>query len=176
MSGPTQSARGGPSTPDKCSLHNHALCQVRYQWWRDGLVSAFRGEAPKHPVLVALQSVHQQMQQQRRAGSASSESKQAATEASSSGSSSTGAGPGAASPAAARMSGGGTGAAAAAASTGPTLKQYHLKRMIDTREQDMLDSQPPLSVEGLEKYAEGTASQVGQRLGWGKRSLLFKPI
>jgi hypothetical protein len=32
--------------------------------------------------------------------------------------------------------------------------------MIDAREADLLDTQPPLSIEGLEKYAEGTASQV----------------
>jgi len=32
--------------------------------------------------------------------------------------------------------------------------------MIDTREDDVLDPQPPLTVEGLEQYAEGTASQV----------------
>ncbi len=43
----------------------------------------------------------------------------------------------------------------------PTIKQYHLKRMLDTREADALDPQPPLSLEGLERYAEGTASQVG---------------
>lgn len=40
------------------------------------------------------------------------------------------------------------------------LKSYHFKRMIDAREGDLLDTQPPLSIEGLEKYAEGTASQV----------------
>eukprot|EP00200_Dunaliella_tertiolecta_P012209 CAMPEP_0202371806 /NCGR_PEP_ID=MMETSP1127-20130417/3143_1 /ASSEMBLY_ACC=CAM_ASM_000462 /TAXON_ID=3047 /ORGANISM="Dunaliella tertiolecta, Strain CCMP1320" /LENGTH=360 /DNA_ID=CAMNT_0048968171 /DNA_START=84 /DNA_END=1166 /DNA_ORIENTATION=+ len=42
----------------------------------------------------------------------------------------------------------------------PKLRQYHFKRIIDTRENDLLDPQPPLTVEGLEQYAEGTASQL----------------
>ncbi|KAG1668088.1 hypothetical protein FOA52_010498 [Chlamydomonas sp. UWO 241] len=49
---------------------------------------------------------------------------------------------------------------AAAAPPAPLLRKYHLKRMIDTREADMLDGQPPLDMTGLEKYAEGTASQL----------------
>eukprot|EP00798_Chlamydomonas_sp_ICE-L_P014327 gene14327-20313_t len=43
---------------------------------------------------------------------------------------------------------------------GVPLKKYHFSRLIDTREQDMVDSQPPLTMEGLETYAEGTASQL----------------
>jgi len=43
----------------------------------------------------------------------------------------------------------------------PLVKKYNLKRILDTREYDLMDSQPPLSLEGLEAYAEGTASQVG---------------
>jgi hypothetical protein len=32
--------------------------------------------------------------------------------------------------------------------------------MIDTREADALDKQPPLEISGLEQYAEGTSSQA----------------
>ena len=42
----------------------------------------------------------------------------------------------------------------------PQIKKYHLKRILDTREADLLDAQPPLSIDGLEKYSEGSASQV----------------
>jgi hypothetical protein len=41
-----------------------------------------------------------------------------------------------------------------------SLRQYHFRRLLDTREADALDGQPPLDLAGLEAYAEGTASQV----------------
>eukprot|EP00877_Chromochloris_zofingiensis_P009041 jgi/Chrzof1/4390/Cz14g11110.t1 len=40
------------------------------------------------------------------------------------------------------------------------LNRYHLKRILDTRESDLLDNQPPLTMTDLEQYAEGTASQL----------------
>ncbi|KAL6764010.1 terpenoid synthase [Haematococcus lacustris] len=79
-----------------------ALVQVRYQWWRDGISAAFKGSAPKHPVLLALQAVL----------------------------------PGIA-----------------------CLPPVTL-RLLEAREADALDTQPPLAVDGLEQYAEGTASQL----------------
>lgn len=42
----------------------------------------------------------------------------------------------------------------------PGLPKYHFKKIIDAREQDLLDPQPPLTVEGLEQYAESTASRL----------------
>ena len=44
----------------------------------------------------------------------------------------------------------------------PLIKKYNLKRILDSREADLVDAQPPLSLEGLEAYAEGTASQVSE--------------
>ncbi|KAJ9505397.1 hypothetical protein QJQ45_009574 [Haematococcus lacustris] len=79
-----------------------ALVQVRYQWWRDGISAAFKGSAPKHPVLLALQAVL----------------------------------------------------------PGSAMKAYPMKRLLEAREADALDTQPPLAVDGLEQYAEGTASQL----------------
>lgn len=37
---------------------------------------------------------------------------------------------------------------------------YQLKRMLDAREQDLLDPQPPLGLKDLETYGEATASQL----------------
>lgn len=33
------------------------LCAHRYQWWKDGISDTFKGNPPKHPVLLALRSV-----------------------------------------------------------------------------------------------------------------------
>ncbi|GAX75435.1 hypothetical protein CEUSTIGMA_g2879.t1 [Chlamydomonas eustigma] len=41
-----------------------------------------------------------------------------------------------------------------------SMQKYQLKRILDTREGDLLDDQPPLSLQGLEQYAEGSASQL----------------
>jgi NADH dehydrogenase [ubiquinone] 1 alpha subcomplex assembly factor 6 len=40
------------------------------------------------------------------------------------------------------------------------LSRYQLKRLLDTRESDALSAQPPLTLDHLEQYAEGTASQL----------------
>ncbi|MEW5309667.1 MAG: hypothetical protein WDW38_001537 [Sanguina aurantia] len=40
------------------------------------------------------------------------------------------------------------------------LKKYNFTRLIDAREADVLDTQPPLDVKALEVYAESTASQL----------------
>lgn len=110
-------------------------------------VAAFKGDPPRHPVLVALQAA---LAKQRQASSAP-----AAKIPSSA-------------PAAPKLQGCGSQADSTAASSSagpvsssiPGLRQYHLKRMIDAREADALDTQPPLDMSGLEQYAEGTLSQV----------------
>jgi NADH dehydrogenase [ubiquinone] 1 alpha subcomplex assembly factor 6 len=40
------------------------------------------------------------------------------------------------------------------------LPAYHLKRIADAREGDALDPQPPLTLEGLERYADATAGSL----------------
>ncbi len=50
--------------------------------------------------------------------------------------------------------------------------RYNLKRILDTREADLLEPQPPLLMEGLETYAEGTASQVR----WEVHSTFREPV
>ena len=44
--------------------------------------------------------------------------------------------------------------------TSPGIKKYNLKRLLDAREADLLDPQPPLELSGLESYAESTATQL----------------
>ncbi len=121
--------------------------QMRYQWWRDGVSQAFKGNAPRHPVLIALQDVLSRLKDTNTAQSNNSSAPSVSSATSRDGSSE------ASTPAAGSRS-------AAATKGAGALKQYHFKRMIDTRENDALDPQPPLDVSGLEQYAEGTASQV----------------
>lgn len=42
----------------------------------------------------------------------------------------------------------------------PGIKKYHIKRILDAREADLLDPQPPIELSGLESYAESTATQL----------------
>ena len=42
----------------------------------------------------------------------------------------------------------------------PGIKKYNVKRILDAREADLLDPQPPLDLSGLESYAESTATQL----------------
>jgi NADH dehydrogenase [ubiquinone] 1 alpha subcomplex assembly factor 6 len=44
--------------------------------------------------------------------------------------------------------------------TSPGIKKYHIKRILDAREADLLDPQPPIELSGLESYAESTATQL----------------
>ncbi len=43
---------------------------------------------------------------------------------------------------------------------GDAASRYRLLRIIGTREEDYLASEPPNSLEDLEQYAEGTAAQL----------------
>jgi hypothetical protein len=40
------------------------------------------------------------------------------------------------------------------------LNRYQLKRILDAREQDLVQPQPPVTLQELEQYAESTASQL----------------
>lgn len=42
------------------------------------------------------------------------------------------------------------------------LTRYRLQKIINVREHDMLESDPPANLQALEEYAEGTASQLLQ--------------
>jgi hypothetical protein len=42
------------------------------------------------------------------------------------------------------------------------LTRYRLQKILNVREHDMLESDPPASLQALEEYAEGTASQLLQ--------------
>jgi NADH dehydrogenase [ubiquinone] 1 alpha subcomplex assembly factor 6 len=101
------------------------LISIRFQWWRDAVDAIFKGQgAPKHPVIIALQSVIQEGSSQRMGPLET---------------------PGPLSP---------------ILTSASQIKKYNLKRILDTRETDLLDPHPPLSIEGLERYSEGSASQL----------------
>ncbi len=78
------------------------IIQIRFQWWRDAVAAALRGQPREHPVLLALAHVQPAAQ----------------------------------------------------------LPRYHLTRLLDAREADQVLGQPPASLQELEQYADGTASQV----------------
>ena len=42
------------------------------------------------------------------------------------------------------------------------LTRYRLQKILNVREHDMLESDPPATLQALEEYAEGTASQLLQ--------------
>lgn len=42
------------------------------------------------------------------------------------------------------------------------LTRYRLQKIINVREQDLLEPDPPATLQALEDYAEGTASQLLQ--------------
>ena len=42
------------------------------------------------------------------------------------------------------------------------LTRYRLQKMVNTREADMLEAEPPPTLKQLEDYAEGTATQLLQ--------------
>jgi NADH dehydrogenase [ubiquinone] 1 alpha subcomplex assembly factor 6 len=93
------------------------IIQIRFQWWREAVAAALRGQPREHPVLLALAHVQPAAQ----------------------------------------------------------LPRYHLTRLLDTREADQVLAQPPASLQELELYADGTASQVcvcgGGRGGGGAAQL-----
>lgn len=76
--------------------------QLRFAFWRDGLDAAYKGRAPEHPVLQALQHCLTEVK----------------------------------------------------------LSKYHFSSIVNARESDLHSIQPPVTVAGLEAYAEATASQT----------------
>jgi NADH dehydrogenase [ubiquinone] 1 alpha subcomplex assembly factor 6 len=109
---------------DQVQSKEGPLVQIRFQWWKDAIDALFKGQgAPKHPVVMALQSIIEDQM-------------------------------------AAIRQQPGISAAKAPSVGGLPIKKYNLKRILDSRETDLLDAQPPLSIEGLERYSEGSASQL----------------
>jgi hypothetical protein len=101
-------------SPD--GAHSTQACpfpQLRYQWWREGVAAAFRGDPPRHPVLTALQAVVA-AQRPASGGVEADESHQPEQQ----GCSTIGHAPDAA---------GSAGPAHKAVSSQPSLRQYHLK-------------------------------------------------
>jgi hypothetical protein len=84
------------------------ILQIRFQWWREAVSAALRGQPREHPVLLALAHIHQAAQ----------------------------------------------------------LPRYHLSRLLDTREADQVLGQQPATLQELEQYADGTASQVWPQQPW----------
>jgi NADH dehydrogenase [ubiquinone] 1 alpha subcomplex assembly factor 6 len=80
------------------------ILQIRFQWWREAISAALRGQPREHPVLLALAHVNQ----------------------------------------------------------ATPLPRYHLTRLLETRESDQVLGQQPATLQELEQYADGTASQVGR--------------
>ena len=104
---------------DQVQSKEGPLVSIRFQWWRDAVDAIFKGQgAPKHPVVMALQSVIHEGPNQRTGTPEPS---------------------------------------LPILTSAPQIKKYNLKRILDTRETDLLDAQPPLSIEG---YSEGSASQL----------------
>lgn len=134
--------------------------QMRFQWWRDAIKAAYDDRPPNHPVALALAHVLH-------SPGLASVAAAAQTAAATSGgggcpdnSSNLDSG-------SASGCGGGSQCGVSApdassrAATGPArFSRYCFKRIIDSREADFLDPQPPLDLTALEKYAEGTASQL----------------
>ncbi len=148
------------------------LGQLRFQWWRDAVRSAFDNKPPSHPVALALAHIMNNAgpQQPSRTDAAASSSAAAGSPkagrsgspfASPSGSAAGDCETPSCSSASARSSlesAGGVSSSTAAPSS--RFSRYSFKRLVDVREQDFLDPQPPLELSGLESYAEGTASQL----------------
>ncbi len=157
--------------------------QIRFQWWRDAVRAAFDGRPPAHPVALALAHViassratgTTEVEPTARAAAAEMDDGRGSGAGDAAGSRHAACGSGcgvdrgpadgaeegdaaaAASPAAARMQGAGGSGRTAGSSP---YSRYSFKRMIDAREADFLDPQPPLELAALESYAEGTASQL----------------
>ncbi|GLC50968.1 hypothetical protein PLESTB_000451900 [Pleodorina starrii] len=160
--------------------------QIRFQWWRDAVRAAFEGRPPNHPVALALAHVlhngpdvpatatatataaggtaNADAAAGRHGGSSSRSVEEGDREHETgavcgSGCSSSSSHGGVSGPTAVGSSGssgdGGPSRGAAA-----RYSRYSFKRIIDCREADFVDPQPPLDLQALEQYAEGTASQL----------------
>lgn len=164
--------------------------QIRFQWWRDAVRAAFDGRPPSHPVALALAHVIASSRATGTTGAGPTATVAASGRATGmdngagdaaggrhagcgsgcgvdrgpangaeegDASAAAAAGAHASSSAAARMQGAGGGGGMAGSSP---YSRYSFKRIIDAREADFLDPQPPLELAALESYAEGTASQL----------------
>ncbi|KAG2483804.1 hypothetical protein HYH03_017327 [Edaphochlamys debaryana] len=122
--------------------------QMRFQWWRDAVRSAYDNQPPNHPVVQALAHVLHSPGPVRPAPASSSKGTAGGDEAGCTGTDACGSTSGAAS-------------ASTTTASGPgRFSRYSFKRIVDCREADFVDPQPPLDLRALEQYAEGTASQL----------------
>ncbi|KXZ44272.1 hypothetical protein GPECTOR_70g503 [Gonium pectorale] len=135
-----------------------AVGQIRFQWWRDAVRAAFEERPPAHPVALALAHVLHSPPPASTAGKAAAAPATQRAGADDSTGCSTACG----SNGAASWGGAGAVGAAAGGSSGSAARfsRYSFKRIIDVREADFVDPQPPLDLSALEQYAEGTASQL----------------
>ncbi|KAG2442344.1 hypothetical protein HXX76_002430 [Chlamydomonas incerta] len=145
---------------DQVRSRESVVGQIRFQWWRDAVRAAYEDRPPNHPVAIALAHVLHSPGPAPPAVAAPASSAAAATAG------------GAQADAGCSDSGCGSdsprsssaAAAASSSSSSPTgpgrFSRYSFKRIIDVRESDFLDPQPPLDMGALESYAEGTASQL----------------
>ncbi|GIL51418.1 hypothetical protein Vafri_7413 [Volvox africanus] len=141
--------------------------QIRFQWWRDAIKSVYDGRSPNHPVALALAHVLHSPNPAAAAGAAVNTPADVTPDGDETRWSS-----GSCNISSCDSVGGG----AACRSTDVSLdasngeqgisaspfrySRYCFKRIIDCREADFLDPQPPLDLQALEKYAEGTSSQL----------------
>ena len=121
-----------------CQVREKLVVPMRMQWWRDGVNGIYKAKPIRHPV---IQCLHQVLAHPV--------------------------------PFAARMT-----LLVSARSAGASINQLHrsssqvnirqpltryrLQKIINVREHDMLESDPPANIQALEEYAEGTASQLLQ--------------
>ncbi|GFR40690.1 hypothetical protein Agub_g1281 [Astrephomene gubernaculifera] len=160
--------------------------QLRFQWWREAVRAAYEGRPPNHPVAAALSHVLHSPPPAPLAGAGGAAKEKGGDNNGNSSSSGTDAGPSCSSSCSSRgCAGSSTGSSssgydngteggssastsragassrAAGVSSGPArFSRYAFKRIIDSREADWADPQPPLDLGALEQYAEGTASQL----------------
>ncbi|PNH02586.1 NADH dehydrogenase (ubiquinone) complex I, assembly factor 6, partial [Tetrabaena socialis] len=131
--------------------------QIRFQWWRDAVRDAFEGRPPNHPVVLALaHTLHDA------APAAPHPADTAAPAAAPAEPADPGGSGGAcdSSCSSTSSSGGGSAGLSSGGGAASRYSRYAFKRIIDCREADFLDPQPPLELSALEQYAEGTAAQL----------------
>ncbi|KAG2433499.1 hypothetical protein HYH02_012617 [Chlamydomonas schloesseri] len=145
---------------DQVRSKESVVGQIRFQWWRDAVRAAYEDRPPNHPVAIALAHVlHSPGPKPSPAVAAPAPPSGAHADTGCGDSGCGGDSPRSSAAAAAAAST--SSSAAAAASSGPgRFSRYSFKRIIDVRESDFLDPQPPLDLGALETYAEGTASQL----------------
>mgnify|MGYP001807218472 CR=1 FL=1 len=133
--------------------------QIRFQWWRDAVRAAYEDRPPNHPVAIALAHVlHSPGPTPPPAPAVATPAADAAAGGAQADAGCSDSGCGSDSP---RSSAAAAAAGSSSGSSGPgRFSRYSFKRIIDVRESDFLDPQPPLDMGALESYAEGTASQL----------------